>query len=233
MDVEKFVITKRLAVFLVLVAVFFYGGCGIVGVFGTDRRHERKVPAEYNLAEHKDQKVLVLVNQPAYLNAQANLRYHLTETINKKFMQKIKIPPEHLVGYSELSRFRSSRADFSLLSPAEVGTALDASMVLVVAIEDCQLREIAETGYYKASLNVRSVLVDTATGEQLWPESAGSKSIRVGFDIEQKGREAAIRRLAAAYAHCTVRYFYDCPRDKFKIAEDRSSIGWENWKKQD
>ena len=222
---------KKLAVFLILVMVFFCSGCGIVSVLGTPSRHERKIPAEYDLTEHKDQKILVLVNQPAYLDAEVNLRYYLTRDVRENLIKRIKISPEELVGYSELSEFRSNRGDFSLLSPVEVGSALGADMVLLVMVENYRLSEMAETGYHTGFLGAQTILLETATGEKLWPESSKSKSIRVGFEVEKSGQEVAVERLTAACARCIVRYLYDCPKGKFKIADDESNIGWESWRK--
>lgn len=224
---------KRFAFYLFtlnfLTAVLFHGGCGLIAHMGTPTGHEKKVPAEYDLSEHKDQKILILVNQPAWLGTAPNLRYYLTDAINGNLMEKVKLEPEHFVSYSELSEFRSNRSDFSLLSPVEVGRALGADMVLFVMIEDYQLHEIAESGYYKGFLSAQSALLEMVNGEKLWPEFTKSKSIKVGFEVESHGREIAAARLTVALAHCTTRYFYDCPRKKFKISDDRSGIGWKSW----
>jgi len=210
--------------------VFFPGGCGILGILGTPRHREGKVAAEYDLANHTDRKILVLVHQPAYLNVQENLRFHLTGAINKSLVENIKFVPEQVVSYDELSRFRSNKSDFSFLSPAEVGRALEADMVLLVTVEDYQLRKMPDVDYYRGFLNAGAVLVDTA-GEKLWPESAESKSIRVGFEIENRGREVAVGRLTAACAGCIVRHLYNCPKNKFKISDDKSGAGWKDWGK--
>ncbi len=230
---EAFVASKakNLGIFLALATVSFCGGCEMLGVLGSSRRSEGKVPAEYDLREHKDQKILVLVDQPGWLNAQANLRYYLTDAINKNIVVNLKINPENLVEYDKLSLLRSNRADFSLLGPVEIGTALDANTVLLVTIEDCQLSEVGEPNYYKGLLSARAALLDTASGKKLWPKSDDSKSISVGFDIEERGREIAVIRLAGACAYCTVRYLYDCPRNKFEISEDRSDVDWGRWDK--
>lgn len=212
---------------------FFQSGCKygeIVGLLGTPSYHERKIPAEYNLTEHTDQKILVLVDQPGWLSARVNLRYHLTRAINKNLMEKIEIPSDYLVSYDELFKFRSNRDDFSLFSPLQVGEVLDANMVLLVMIEDYELEKIAEAGYYRGLLNIQTILLEVATGEKLWPKSAGSRGVKVGFEVERRGREVAVARLAAACAHCTTRYFYNCPKNKFSISEDRSRVGWKSWK---
>ena len=220
---------RKLAVFLTLVLFFFCSGCGIVGLLGTPSRHERKIPAEYDLTEHKDQKILVLVNQPAYLNAEINLRYYLTEEVRENLIKRIKVSPEELVGYGELSEFRSNRGDFSLLSPVEVGSALGADIVLLVMVENYQLNEMAETGYHTGFLGAETILLETTAGEKLWPKSAKSKSIRVGFEVEERGQEVAVERLTSACARCIVRYLYDCPKNEFKLFDDKSNVGWESW----
>lgn len=217
-----------------LVVVFFHAGCKyapFIGLFGTSSYHERTVTTEYDLTKRTDQKILVLVDQPGWLDAQPNLRFYLTRAINKDLVRKVKIPAESLVSYNELSKFRSNQSDFSLLSPVEIGTALDANMVLLVVVEDYKLNSVAEGNYYEGFLGTRSALFDTATAEKLWPKLAASKSVTVGFEVESSGREVAVARLAMACAHCTTRYLYNCPKKRFKIIEDRSRVGWEKWQK--
>ena len=223
---------NKLRVFLVLVAVFFQVGCkfgGIVSILGTPTPYENKIPAEYDLTERAKQKIVVLVHQPAYLNAQANLRYYLTDAINKELSKKIKISSKYLVSYEELAEFRSNRDDFSLLSPVEVGSALNADMVLLVVIEDYQLEEVDEVVFQNAFLACQTVLFDVATTEKLWPGAAEGKSIRVGFEVGSRDKELAVVRLSSGCAFCTVRYLYNCPKGKFRIADDRSTAGWEDW----
>jgi len=210
-----------------LAAVFSCGGCGLVGLFGTPNSDETKIPAEYKLAKSK-QKVLVLVNQPYWLDSKANLRYYLTDAINQNLETIIKIPPNQLISYNDLTEIRSRRSDSSSLSPVDIGRVFDANMVLTVNIENYRFQELSETGYYKGHLDVSAALFDTATGEKVWPSGASKgKTVRVGFDIENRGAEIAVRRLAAGSAYCVVRYFYDCPKDKFKIADEEQNLGWE------
>ena len=225
---------KPVTYIITLAVVFFYAGCKyapLVALMGTPSYDEIKVPAEYNLAEHKDKKILVLVDQPGWLDAQVNLRYYLTRAINTELNIKVEIPGASLVSYSELSEFRSNQSDFSLLSPVVIGGAFDANMVLLVTVEDYKLNEMAETRYYKGFLGARAVLVDVATEEKLWPKSAQSKSIEVGFDVERRGQEVAVDRLAAACAFCLVRSLYDCPKNKYRISEDRSTVAGQEWGK--
>jgi hypothetical protein len=216
----------KLTVFCVLAAVFFCGGCGVVGVVGTPTRYEGKIPAEYDLAAQKGKKVLVLVEQPGWLSTQANLRYYLTEAIRESLIAKVKVPPKYILSYNELSEFRSNRGDFSSLSPTAVGKALGADIVLLVMIEGYQLGEVAESDYYNGVLRVQATLFETVNGEKLWPEYAESKSIKVSFEAEH-GQETADKRLASACAQCITRYLYNCPEYKFKIFDEGGNTDWE------
>jgi len=218
---------EKLTVFFVLAAVSFCGGCGILGVVGTPRQHEIKIPAEYDLTKQKNRKVLVLVEQPGWLSTQVNLRYYLTEAIHRSLMAQVKVKPEYILSYKQLSEFRSSKDDFLSLSPAEVGTALGADVVLLVAIEDYQVSELAESGVYNGFLSVQEALFETATGKKVWPESEENKSIKVNFETGEHGQEAAVERLVSSCAYCTSRYFYNCPKYKFKTFDEQKDIGWD------
>lgn len=216
--------------FIFLTAFFFHSGCGIVSLFGTPAGHEKHIPAEYNLTEHKDKKLLVLVNQPGWLGARVNLRYYLTKAMRENLIETIEIPAESLIDYDKLSEFRSNQPNFSLLSPLEIGRGLQADIVLLVVIENYQLYEMANTGFQKGFLSVQTMLLDAVAGEKLWPESAKGKAVKVGFEFEDRGQNVAVARLTTACAYCTVRYLYDCPKNRFKIADDRSGEAWEGWK---
>jgi len=219
---------RKAGLIITLTMVFFCGGCSIIGFMLSPGAYEKKIPAEYELAGHAKQKILVLVNQPGWLNAQANLRYYLTDAINKNLIRNIRISSKNFVTYDELSNYRSGQPNFLQLSPVEISKALRADVVLAVAIEDSQLTELGQTGYYKAHLYARAALFDTLTGTKLWP-SEDSRSIKVGFEAEGYNREMAIQRLVIACAHCITRYLYPCYIDNFKIADDMSSLGWESW----
>jgi len=186
----------------------------------------KKIPAEYDLAAHKSERILVLVNQPGWLRAGSNLRYHLAEKLSEGLTRKVRVSRDRLVTYDALWKFRSEHPDFSELSPVEVGAAVGADLVLFVAIEGYELEKEPDTNYYSGSLAFRSALYNTATKETLWPKSDGGRRLVVGFEVESRGREAAVQRLVSAAAHCTTRYLYGCPLDEFAISEDQSNIQW-------
>ncbi len=228
----KTIITPRL-VWLVLLACaalpifLFQAGCGIASVLGTPTSAETKAPAEYDLAAQKGSKILVLIDQPVSLNTHPNLRYFVTDIISKLLQQRVKIPPELLIDYDNLAEFRSNVSDFSLLSPEQVGSALGADLVLLVIINDCQVREVTEAGYYSGSLDAQAALFKVTTGEKLWPMSEQAKIVQVGFEAERRGSDAAAVRLAVAAAHCITRHLYDCPKNQFRVSDERAAVGWE------
>jgi len=209
---------------------FYQAGCQVTGmaaVLGSPTESETKNSAEFNLAQHKGEKILVLVDQPVSLNAHPNFRYLATDTINKMLQQHNKIPPALLIDYDNLAEFRSSTSDFSLLTPEQVGSALGADLVLQVIISDYKVREVAEAGGYSGSLDAQAALFKVATGEKLWPTLEQTKIVQVGFESERRGPDATAVRLAVAAGHCITRYLYDCPKNLFRISDERTAEGWE------
>lgn len=219
---------KNVAVFAVL-GLILVSGCGLVSVFGTPGYYEKKVPAEYQLGEHKDEKILVLAYQPAYLSTEVSLRYYVTEMMNRLIEEKVKFPSKNFVSYDELSQFRSERMDFAELSATEIGKALGADMVMVVMIDNSSVRELEDTGYYSGYMATRVSLMDVGTDKQVWPDNDKAKIINVGFEVEKRGKDAVVTRLAKACAYCTVRYLYDCKKARFSISDDRSKKQWQQW----
>lgn len=224
-------VIKKTVVSVTLIAVLLSSGCGIFGLLGTPTRHEKKLPAEYDLAARSGGKLLVLVNKPAWLVTSADIERRLTEAINKhveaRFNKKKK--KISLVPYEQITEFRSQKPEHYIPSPARTGEALDADLVLYVVINKYRLTQVTQSSYYKGELAGLAELVGVRTGKVLWPDSIEGKGIRVAFDIEQGGYEAGIARLADSFAYCTIRYFYDCPLDEFRIFDDKSHTSWRQW----
>jgi len=222
---------EKLIVVVVLALVFFNGGCAMVGLVGSESQYEKKVPAEYDLTKQKGGKILVLVEQPGWLDTKTNLRYYLTRALTQSLVAKVKVKPNYIIPYKALTDLRSDRNDFPLLSPVEVGRALDANTVLLVTIENCQLSEMPGSDYYNGILSVQAAVFETATGDKVWPGPEGDKSIKVSFETGERGADGAINRLVSACAHCTTRYLYNCPKYLFKTFDERGDSGWEEWDK--
>jgi len=203
-------------------------GCspGIIAVFGEPTSSEKKVPAEYNLAVQKGAKILILVDQPTYLDAHPNLRFFVTDAISKTFQLQLKIPASLIIDYDTLADYRSETADFSLQSPEQVGSALGADFVLHVVVSNYQITQEGDITNLSAKLDAQATLIKTATGEKVWPMMEPSRLIQVGCESERRGPDTVAVRMASAAARCITRYLYDCPKNQFKILDDRTNMSW-------
>jgi hypothetical protein len=202
-------------------------GCAVVGLVASPTASEKKIPAEFNFATRPADKVLVLVDQPPWVEVESDLRRVLTENINELLITKAHIGPARLISYDELAQFRRGRADFKTLLPVEVGTSLEARLLLWVQVADCELYELPARGYYNGSLTVRAALFDIPTGFKLWPDTADAKQIKVSIPAERGGPDAVAEKLAKAASQCVVRYFYDCPSNKFRVWPEELDSRWQ------
>ena len=219
----------RFCLITLLFLCLFCSGCGIVSVIGTPSSSERKIKAEFPLSSHKDEKILVFVDQPGWLAAPLILRDIVSEGVNSSLVQFAKVNSSQLVAYRTLSDFRSKREDFSLMSPAQVAKLLGADLLLLVQLDAYNLNTIEETNYYTGRLGAHAALFETKSGGQLWPAQARARNILVGFEVARSSPEGALVRLANGLTHCVTRYLYDCPYKRFKIPDDRTDTGIESW----
>jgi len=196
-------------------------GCQIPALMSKPTRDEKKIPAEYNLKAQSDKKLLILVNQPSWSAGPANLKPYLTKAIQKNIQDNKILKADNFVTYD-------GRTDYVELSPRDSGKAAGADLVLVVAIEQQSVR-VEQIRYYRGLLTGRAQLIDVASGAVLWPNEPDGKNLRIEFDLERNGYDAAVSRLANSFAHCVVRYFYDCSVAKFQIFDDKSQPTWQLW----
>ena len=233
---EKKMRKKNRFIYFILglcLSVIFLQGCGLIAILGTEPSSEKKIPAEFTFIKDKEKdknkKLLVLVNQPSWLNAPPLLRQAVTEQIQRRLIANAGLDVSNLVLYQALSEYRSKEANFSSMTAGQIGKALNADWVLIADLTGYKLVNIEDSDYYGGSLSGKAFLIDAASSEKLWPADLDNRIIEVGFEVEKSGGQTALARLAAAFAHCTTRFFYDCPRNKFKIAEDKSASAWSQW----
>lgn len=218
---------KPVAMITVAVLVFS-GGC-IIPIFTTPTRNEKTIPAEYNLTLDKGKKVAVLVENPIWANAPVSLTLQITTAITQKLTGDLGLKSKNLISNEKVQIYRATMQDSAFLSPVELGKAVGADLVLFAQVQEFELTQMMETEYYKGQLAGKVALFDVAGGQKLWPEDEPGRTIRVAFDLEEGSYNNAIDRLINAFAHCITRYLYDCPVPKFKIFEDRSGAGWDQW----
>jgi hypothetical protein len=219
---------KKLLVICLFGMLLCCGGCKAVAALSTPTQWEIKIPAEYDMGGNKPQKMLVLVEQPSLTAAEVNIRIYLTQAIESFMAEKVGIKAKAFVPYQKLADMRSGSAEFASLSPAEVGKALGANMVLYVVIDNFGLYGLSDAGYYRGQLDTRSGLYDVASGQMLWPQAGELKAASVGFEM-QKEQEKAARRLASSMAKCIVRNFYDCPKPESRVVDEQKKDSTEGW----
>jgi hypothetical protein len=212
--------------------IVFVQGCGIISILGSEPESTKKIPAEFKFdvsKDKKDKKVLVLVNQPSWLNAPPLLQQMITEQIQKRLMLYAGLKNFNLISYEALSQYRSGEENYSSMTAPQIGTALGADWVLLADLTDFKFGSIGESEYYSGSLSGHAFVIETANSEKLWPEDAENKKIDVGFEASKDGPQGSLAHLAAAFAHCATRNFFDCPKSSFKIAEDRIASSLNEW----
>lgn len=200
-------------------------GCKLVGIMGTPTASETKIPAEFEIGQRAKGKLVVLVQQPSWLNVQTDLRPVLSEAVNIMLCEKTKFKKQAVISYEQLVEFRRAHSDFFSMRPDQIAMSLGVKTILLIVIDDYKLYGMPLDGYYKGLhkglLDVRSYLLDAQSGEVLWPRSGEGKLARLALEAERGGKEFCAARLARAAAHCIVRYFYDCPSDKFRTWGER------------
>jgi len=215
---------KPAAITTIAILVF---ACGCT--MFSETRSEKKVPAEYNLTETGEQKIAVIIENPIWADAPRILTGQLTDEIHKKLKNDLKLAPKKIISQEKISEYMRNTPQAEMQGPIEIGRSVGADLVLYAQIQNFKLTQTAETDYYRGLLDGKAALFDAETGEKLWPLDESGKTILVSYEIEQGNYEAAVGRLARAFAHCTTRYLYNCPVPRYKIYEDKSGMGWKDW----
>jgi hypothetical protein len=161
----------------------------------------------------------VFVDEVRGGRASLDFRMDLSEEIVFRLEKKVRISKENLIGYDEIASLRQLRGDFETLVPQHVGQALGVGVVLYLQIVDYKLYGDDIDRYYNGSLVSRCVVVDSATGEILWPEDRQVRFIHAKVELDVK-REAVNERLVGATGHMAVRNFYDVPWPEYEASDE-------------
>lgn len=219
---------KVVIVFAVVLGVLC-GACNLIGIMGSKSYYEQRIAAELMLKDYADGGVLVFVDETGAGRSERELRPGLAEMVGVYLVKKARMKSENLVSNDRLSDLRGQRADFSSLSPVQLGGATGAGVVLYILITDYELYAMDEREYYGGSLVTRSILFDVASGRALWPRESAGRIVKTSVALETGGRAATLDRLITATAHCITRSFYDCRRPQFHTADEERDYGLEQW----
>ena len=218
-----------LKISLCLCLTSFLTGCGIVSILGTTSGSEEVIKAKFDITERYDDKILVLVNQPGWINPPVNLRREITNKLNAYMRTYFKkFPVQNIIDYETVAQMRNSDMDFDNRSVLELAEMFDAGLVLYVEISDFNLIRLTVDEHYSLEMKTSSVLYDGNSGQVLWPQTKGDSIVSLEIECE-RGIEQIVLKITTANAHCILRNFYDCPKHKYRVIEERRQFIIEQW----
>jgi hypothetical protein len=158
-----------------------------------------------------------------------NYQKELTNKINSYMRVYLEdMPVSDIIDYDTVKDKRASDVNFNNRSVVELGEMFGAGTILYVEILEFNMLRLSAEGYYSVELRTMAVLYDAAGGKVLWPDTKGESVVSLEIECE-KGVEATMVRLATANAHCILRNFYDCKRQKYKVIEEKKQYQLEDW----
>jgi hypothetical protein len=220
-------------------ALFIASGCEVASNLATERESEKIMPAEFSLTDTEG-KIAVVVVQPAWIKAPMDLRVVLTNAFNLSLKEKAEIEQDRLIPYDEIVKARQTLPDDKKDNAFDIGNKVSAKYIIAVQILDFDLATFAEKDFFNGAMQTRTCLYD-ANSVRLWPvkkandpnapesKDEGCRDMAVGIEAEKGTIKTSVERLAMATAHCTVRNFYGCKKDLFRIAEEQKKYDYYTW----
>lgn len=228
-DYGLFMRKNTLKILLCLLPALFCSGCGIISILGTPSASEEVVEAKYDVSSRYEEKILVIVNQPSWVNSPINLRKELTNKINSYMRIYFEgMPEESIIEYDDVKSKRSRDLNFDDKDAVELGEIFDAGLIIYVEVLEFDFSRLTAGDYYSAEMKTFTVLYDGVTGDALWPKTKVDSVVSVELECE-KTVGGTMTRLATANAHCILRNFYDCKRQKYRVMEEKKQFDNEQW----
>ncbi len=193
-------------------------GCNIGGFLLSPTASEDKVPAQFKLRDHMKGGIAVVVDQTRVGNVPPELKPGLVKTVNGFIVKKARVNVRYLVSAGE-SPVGAKTDQTQNISPDQIGRESGAETVLYIRIESGEINRMGKD-YYNGEMSTQSVLIDSESGDILWPASGEPYMVHVSFDFEAEGRDEAASRLTLATGHCIVRNFYDCPKRSYRTRDE-------------
>ncbi|MGE4285246.1 MAG: hypothetical protein AB7F23_01370 [Phycisphaerae bacterium] len=219
---------KIMLLVLLLAALLPAGGCSIASILLSGNEPAR-IDREYDIAAdmQNGEKIFVYVAQPSYIDTPVSIRKQMADNVEaylKTYFEDSYIEG-NILTYRDYNELESLAAGFD---PAAKAKELGASKLLYIELMKLDMLKLSQLGYYSASMKVAALYYDVSTGEKLWPEK--EKYNITSYDIEcEKDVEKTCSRLATANAHCILRHFYDCERNKYRIADELADTSFGEW----
>lgn len=203
-------------------------GCSLIGWLIAPTANEDVVPAQVRLAKLQERGIVVVVDAAHGSNVTPTMCRQVVNTINGHLVKRARVNTRYLVAADDSSPERAKIEALTNEGPAQIAQAVGAGLAVYVRIEDFRIEGMADE-YMKGRLFSRAALVGAEADRVLWPASGEPLAVRAQVELETQGRDRTITRLAEATAHCIVRHFYDCPRARYRTADEMDgteAFGW-------
>lgn len=215
----------RIVFYSLAFALLLTSGCvvgDVGGILVSPGSNEKKVPAEFALGENVDEEnlVLILVDGGPMSKASITFQNSLALTVSGYLQSQAKMKGEHIMANARPLLMQTAMPQIAMMSPAQIGEAVGAKWVLNVIIEDYKLYQMGGQSYYSGSLVTRSFLYDCQSKKAVWPINTDGKYIANKVELEAKGPQETMNRLKSAAGYCITRCLYDCPEDRYKVADE-------------
>lgn len=207
---------------IALCIVPFLGGCTILGFLLSPSASEQKIPAQFPLYEYKDEQLYLVVRGTQASGVDVDVPPLLATAVVADLRRNLKMKEENIINESETDK----QASFSYFSWSQVednARKAGAKFVLYIEIIDYELVPMHKQ-YYMGKLTTRSILMDTAAGEIVWPADKMGRIVKTAINFEKEGRAQALWRLATTTAHCIVRELYNCSKQKYSMSDEVKSL---------
>lgn len=176
------------------------------------------VPPAFDLPARQNEKILIFVDVPARVGADADLAEQLTLAIQKHLITKAHLKPDNVLTMDNTARVSS-------LSPQQAAQSRQAGLALYVLVEEYELTQlpIRSPECYAGRLVCRAVLIEAASGAVLWPTDTNGKQIEIVLELNKDTRNATLRRLVTSTAHCIARDLYPIEKRLYRNSDQRLS----------
>ena len=214
---------RKLSKITVLMLLPFWGGCTILGFLLSPSASEQQVPAQFPLGQYKEKTLYLVVRGTQASGVDVDVPALLAKAVAKELRQKVKIGEDRIVNESDVNPHASFEY-FSWSQVEENARQAGTDFLLYIEIIGYELTPLYNRDYYMGKLITRSVLMDTKTGEVLWPADKTGRIVRTGVEFDKNGRDDILWQLVTTSSHCIAREFYNCPVKTYDISNETKSL---------
>lgn len=197
-------------------------GCNIVGFFLNPTEFETNVPPQYDIRQHKKEKIYLVVHATQGSRSDVDLPGKVSSSVADRLSKQAKIPQEQIIEEATVPAYAMTRNDY--VKAEERAKEAGADLMLYIEVSEYHLFNMHNKDYFTGHLVTRSMLKDLETDETLWPQDASGRRVEATVELETGGRDVALGRLTAATAHCVVRELVLTTKAGYRCADEHQTV---------